>query len=317
MIQRLLTVSLVALYAATSGSAAQDPNARRIVVLKHAKKLVVTAGGEPFTELHFADGPKPYLHPVLGPGGAVMTRAWPMGEAEDEAHDHPHHRSLWFAHGDVNGHDFWAEGPDKGRIEHQSVLSITIGETATVRTQNRWVTAAGEPVCDDTRTMRFRDGKMAREIDFEVTLTAAYGELTLGDTKEGTLALRLAPTLRLEGRVAAGRSFNSAGDENGACWGKRAEWVDYSGPIGGNTLGVTLFDHPSNPSHPTWWHARDYGLFAANPFGVHDFEKKPAGTGDVVVPEGESITFRYRILLHSGAAQANTLNAVFKRFAAE
>jgi hypothetical protein len=80
-------------------------------------------------------------------------------------------------------------------------------------------------------------------------------------------------------------------------WGKQAPWCDYSGPVDGKTLGVAIFDHPSNPRHPTWWHVRDYGLFAANPFGVHDFEKKPQGTGDLKVEAGKSITFKVQVLL--------------------
>jgi hypothetical protein len=73
--------------------------------------------------------------------------------------------------------------------------------------------------------------------------------------------------------------------------------------VDGKIVGIAIFDHPDNPRHPTWWHVRDYGLFAANPFGVHDFEKKPKGTGDFTIPAGQSVTFRYRFYLHKGDEQ--------------
>ena len=102
-------------------------------------------------------------------------------------------------------------------------------------------------------------------MDFEITLKASNGELTFGDTKEGTMAVRLAETMRLKGKAGQGHIVNSAGVRDGQTWGKRAEWCDYYGPVEGRTVGIAIFDHPKNPRHPTWWHVRDYGLFAANP----------------------------------------------------
>jgi hypothetical protein len=137
-------------------------------------------------------------------------------------------------------------------------------------------------------------------LDFEIELLAGDTELILGDTKEGSMAIRLAPTMRVKGEVAQGQILSSEGLRDGDTWGKRAAWVDTTGPVGGQTVGVTIFDHPDNPRHPTWWHVRTYGLFAANPFGIHDFEKKPEGTGDYRVPAGGSVRFRYRFLFHHG-----------------
>ena len=114
------------------------------------------------------------------------------------------------------------------------------------------------------------------------------------------MAIRLAPTMRVKGEVAQGQILSSEGLRDGDTWGKRAAWVDYWGPVDNQTVGVAIFDHPENPRHPTWWHVRTYGLFAANPFGIHDFEKKADGTGDYRVPAGESVRFRYRFLFHHG-----------------
>ncbi len=311
---------LAAVLALSAQQEAQDDAAPQPSVLfVQAKGVVhVLLGGEPFTTYHYADGAKPYFYPVLGPGGASMTRGWPMVEGgTGEDHDHPHQRSLWYAHGDVNGHDFWAEGEGHGRIEHRAIDTVKAGATGLLRVKNDWVAADGTLICTELRTMQFRATDAGREIDFTIELTPASGDLRLGDTKEGSMAIRLAPTLRLDGPVAAGHCKNSAGHTDGECWGKRAAWVDYWGPIGDRTLGVAMFDHPKNRNHPTWWHARNYGLFAANPFGAHDFEGQPRGAGDQVVPAGETITFRYRLLFHEGEVDARVLDERLSEFGEE
>jgi len=269
-----------------------------------ADRLRVEINGQLFTEYFFKDVPRPYCYPLIGPGGAAMTRHWPMQDTPDEEHDHPHHRSLWFAHGAVNGHDFWSEQKGFGRIVHDGFLEVKSGRAfGVIKSRNKWVAADGKLVCTDERTLRiFNPGAAPERVfDFDITLHPANGDLTFGDTKEGTMAVRLAETMRLKGKVGHGHIVNSAGLRDGQTWGKRADWCDYYGPVAGKTVGIAIFDHPQNPRHPTWWHVRDYGLFAANPFGRHDFDalaNKSAGA--LVVPAGRSITFRYRFYLHEG-----------------
>ncbi len=130
------------------------------------------------------------------------------------------------------------------------------------------------------------------------------------------MAIRLAETMRLKGKVGKGHIVNSEGVKDGETWGKRARWVDYYGPVEGQTMGVAIFDHPQNPRYPTWWHVRDYGLFAANPFGLHDFEKKPAGAGDLQVKSGDKVTFRYRICLHRGDDREANIAAKYAEYLA-
>jgi hypothetical protein len=266
------------------------------------KKLRVEIDGKLFTEYCYAQAQRPFFYPVIGPTGVPVNRHWPMGDGPGEAHDHPHHKSLWFTHGNINGVDFWADGSSRGRIVHDKFLEVSSGgKVGVIKSQNRYVTASGELVCTDTRTHRFHslaDG--SKMMDLEVTVHASEGKVVFGDTKEGSMAIRLAPTMRLQGEVGKGHIVNSEGDQDGRTWGKRAAWCDYYGPVDGEVVGVAIFDHPDNPRHPTWWHVRSYGLFAANPFGQHDFEKKPAGTGDLTVPAGESVTFKYRFYFHKG-----------------
>jgi hypothetical protein len=180
------------------------------------------------------------------------------------------------------------------------------------------VTADGKVICTDERTLRFYTpvSDSERVMDFDITLLASNGDLTLGDTKEGTMALRLAETMRVKGKLGKGHIVNSASVRDGQTWGKRADWCDYYGPVEGKTVGIAIFDHPQNPRHPTWWHVRDYGLFAANPFGQHDFESLPnKGTGNLVVPAGQSVTFRYRFCLHAGDEQQAKVAEKYQQYA--
>ena len=131
------------------------------------------------------------------------------------------------------------------------------------------------------------------------------------------MAIRLAPTMRLKGDVGQGHIVNSAGDKDKDTWGKRAAWCDYYGPVNGRTNGVAIFEHPSNPKYPTWWHVRDYGLFAANPFGVHDFEKKPEGAGDITVPAGQDFTLKYRFFFHAGDTEQAEIQQVYEDYMKE
>ena len=282
------------------------------------EKLKVQIDGELFTEYNFKDGPFPYFYPVIGPTGVNVTRHWPIKEGQDEGNDkldHPHHRSLWYTHGEVNGHDFWQGRND--RIVHDKFLEVTSGsKVGVIKSQNKWVSADGQTVCTDTRTHRFYNRPEGQIMDFEVTIHASHGDVTLGDTKEGSMAIRLAPTLRVEGKVGKGHIINSEGHRDKEAWGKRAAWCDYYGPLNGQTVGVAIFDHPDNPRHPTWWHVRTYGLFAANPFGVHDFEEKPEGTGDLTIKADDSITFRYRFYFHKGDCKQAKVAELYREYAA-
>jgi len=275
-----------------------------VEITETAGKLRVEINGELFTEYNFEDVPKPYFYPVIGPTGENITRHWPMKEGENEEHDHPHQRSLWFGHGDVNGQDFWSEEKGFGRIVHDKFLEVSSGaDVGVFKTGNKWVASNGKVVCTDTRVHRFYNRPGCKMMDFEITIEASEGDVRLGDTKEGTMAIRVAETMRLKGKVGEvgeGHIVNSEGLRDGQTWGKRAAWCDYYGPVKGKIAGVAIFDHPQNLRHPTWWHVRDYGLFAANPFGVHDFEGKAEGTGDITIAAGESLTLWYRFYFHKG-----------------
>ena len=306
----MANAALALLVAVPTCLLAADPQTTGVKLTEQPDKVVVEVNGEPFTEYVFKGAPHVYYYPVLGPGGAPMTRNWPMKEAEGEERDHPHHRSLWFSHGAVNGEDFWSEGSRAGKIVHDRFLEIKSGaDSGVIRSANKWIARSGEVVCTDERTFRvYARPNTERVFDFEITLKAGDKEVVLGDTKEGTMALRLNETMRLKHNKMntgkpTGHIVQNTGVRDGQTWGKRAEWCDYYGPVNGKIVGIAIFDHPSNPVYPTWWHVRDYGLFAANPFGVHDFERKPAGAGNLVIAPGKSVTFKYRFYIHEGDEQ--------------
>jgi len=279
----------------------------------------VLIDGAVFTEYWGRGAQRPYLYPIIGPSGANLARPFPMEKGGAE--DHKHHRSLWFAHGAVNGVDFWADGEKHGRQEHVEVTDLKVDQgTVTFSTTTSWVSAKGEPMLSDERRVKIRaHEKGGRSLDFAITLKASHGPVVFGDTKEGTFALRVCPSLTHEGEGAQGKMLSSEGKKDGAVWGKQAPWVSYFGPDPkGESVTVTIFDHPTNLRHPTWWHARTYGLFAANPFGKHDFEKLEDKTaGDVKLAAGESLTLTYRVHIAAGEPDQADLKSVFEAFSSD
>lgn len=318
----LLVLGLLAAGLQSCASLEKDrPKEGGVNISDRDGKLMIEIGGHPFAEYHYQNVPKPFLYPVLGPGGAPLTRDWPMKDVPSEDHDHPHHRSLWYAHGDINGQDFWSESDKAGKTVQEKLELIKSGpEMGMFRTLNKLVARDGKVICTDERTFRFYNRTDQRLFDFEITVRASEGPVTFGDTKEGTMAVRVAESMRLKqpkGKAGQGHIVNSEGLRDDDTWGKRAAWCDYYGPVHDQILGIAIFDHPGNPRYPTWWHVRDYGLFAANPFGLHDFEKKPAGTGSLSIPNGGSITFRYRFYLHKGNDKDADVAGQYRQYLSE
>ena len=304
-----------------------------VKLTKQPDRVRVEIGGQLFTEYIFGDGAsRPYCYPVLLGDGTGLTRDFPMKETPGEDRDHPHHRAVMFAHGNANGIDFWNEGKaggptPKGRMEHDGFLETTDGEAGSVRARNRWFSPDRKLIATDETTITFRDaGGGNRMIDFVVTIKAlADTPLVMGDSKEGTMAVRVAQWLTLPHKISGkeipgvGHLLTSTGIRDQEVWGKRAPWCDYYAARDGKTYGIAIFDHPTNFRHPTWWMARDYGLFAANPFGQYEFEpekKHPRNIGDYTIPAGGSLTLRYRFFFHSGDPEAAKVAAAYAAYAA-
>jgi hypothetical protein len=259
---------------------------------------------------------KPFLAPLRAADGTIVTRRWPMeSNIEGESHDHPHHRSMWTAFDEVNEVNNWAETPGHGFTKHLEFKNLIEGPVFGEFTGiGKWTSAEGEPVLDESRTVRlYNVGANARLLDYELSLTANYGEVTFNDTKEaGLLSIRVATSM--DGKEDGLITNSEGGIGESECWGYKARWTDYSGPAGEDksTFGFTVFDHPSNPGHPTRWHVRDYGLFSANPFSTAAFNQGDATP--FVLKNGETVTFRYRVLIHTNAANKDALEDVWRNF---
>ena len=278
------------------------------------RALTVRVGEAPFTTLHL-DGRIPYFHPVLAPSGAPTTRGFPMEPGPLDARDHPHHQSLWVAHGDVAGLDFWHDPQCSIRLAGAPLIE---GDDLTIPLE--WVGPEQRVVLRETRRIQFGAEGDRRWLDQRCEFVAAEEGVSFGDTKEGTFAVRLRPELRVDGEHAVGTLRSSEGREGKATWGKPARWMHCEGVVGDERLGVTLVDHPRNPRFPTRWHARTYGLVAANPFGLHHFTGSARGEGALPVGTKEPVTFQHRFVLRSSprsspGPDAATLDAEAKAWA--
>lgn len=318
----------------------QAPVFGEVTVERSERGAVVKIDGELFTEYLIQAGQSPAMWPVIGPAGAEMTRRYPVGpQRTGETTDHPHHQSMWFTHDKVNGADFWAANvqsaagdadsdDSKGaRIVHREFAALeSDGATARIVARNDWMNGEVR-ICEDERTIVFgtREGG-DRWIDFTIVLKAAEGDVSFGDTKEGTFAVRVADSMRFEAQPG-GRVVNSEGQVDDEAWGMPARWVDYAGPIAvagvsdprhNETAGILIMSHPTSFRPVPRWHVRGYGLFAANPFGEHDFPStKAAKQGATTIPCGDELVLRYRVVLHRGATDVAAMEAAFDEFAAE
>jgi len=305
----LMTIAVATVVFAGAADAAQ------VTAERSEKGVVVKIDGQRFTEYLTRSGNKPVLWPIIGPTGKPMTRAYPMAEGKDEKKDHVHQRSMWFTHGSVNGISFWDERGKPGTIEHREFLRIESGPEAVIVTRNDWVGPDGKKQCEDERTLSFGVDGQTRRIDFDITLCATAGPVRFGDTKEGTMALRIAQTMTVDAKQG-GRIVNSEGLTDQNAWGKKAAWVDYHGPVDGQIVGIAVLNHPTSFRYPTHWHVRTYGLFTANPFGWHDFEGAKAKVdGSYTLPAGKTITLRYRVLFHLGDEKTARIAEAFAKYA--
>lgn len=287
-------------------------------------QLDFSIGGKPFTNYLFVTTdkqPRPIFYPVIGPDGVHMTRGYPMDPQPGEAHDHPHHESLWVAHGDVNGVDFWMVEDHHGYQRHAGFDLVKDGPACGFFSEQvSWQDENGKKILDETRRVTiWGTPEDARMIDYDMTFKPVDGDVKFGDTKEGGLvSLRVAHTMREvlpDKSKGTGKILNAYGQTGmKEAWGQPAPWCDYSGPVGGITAGMTIMDYPDNLFYPTRYHVRDYGLFTANPFGLSHFIGK-GHDGSQVLKQGETWRQRYRIYIHRGDSDQANVQAQYDDYA--
>lgn len=317
-----------------------------LVVNPDQRRIDVSVDGAPFTSYLYPDMiKKPILYPLRTATGTAVTRGYPLDPRPGERVDHPHQVGLWFNYGNVNGLDFWnnsdAIPPERrdrfGTIRHAEILAVEGGpEQGRLVVRSDWLAPAGHCLLEEETTFLVRGEGRTRTLDRIARLTARE-DISFPDDKEGVLGIRVAreleaPDANPARRVAQegppaedtyvdnegvnGCYRSSAGLEGDAVWGTRGDWVKLTGLLAGETVSLVIFDHPGNPGYPTYWHARGYGLFAANPLGRAAFSNG-ADTLNFKLPAGETATFKYRVLIDLRVPLPDdVLNEEFRDFAA-
>jgi len=333
--RNLFLISLVAVLLASACGCSLGP---RVEFIKGADKIDVMIGEKHFTSYlyggkayevvkgaHKNDGgflAKPVLFPVHTPSGIVVNRGYPLVEVESEEKDHPHHVGVFFTYGnkgEINGDDFWTNTASQQQIRHVKVTKMKSGAgKGKLSTVMHWVGKSGEVLLEENRNMVFLAGEDEYAVDFSVDLAAQDTKVVFNDTKEGMFAIRVADWLRE--KEGSGRYLSSNGDETEKnVWGKRAQWVRLQGEKDGKKVGIAILNHPTSVNYPTYWHARGYGLFSANPLGQGVFEKKRnpkrARPFNLTLEPGEVAHFRFLMVIYEGDKTKQELEKQFREFA--
>jgi hypothetical protein len=319
----------------------------RVVSDPAQRRVDITIDGKPFTSyIYPEDMPKPALYPIRAASGTVVTRGFPLDPRPGERVDHPHHVGLWFNYSNVNGLDFWnnsyaikPENKSKmGTIYHRSIVSANSGANeGDLEIKADWDNSDKKVLLQQDTRFTFRGGADFRSIDLSTTLTAAGDKVVFHDDKDGLLGMRVRRELeqpsdtpaqftdasghatavpKMDNTGVNGVYLTSEGKKGDAAWGTRGRWCMLSGEVGEEPISIVMLDHPGNPGFPTYWHARGYGLFAANPLGRKGFEPTAEEMNFTLAP-GASATFRYRVLILSGIATPERIEAAYKSFLAE
>jgi hypothetical protein len=296
-----------------------------VEVAVHPTSVDIGIGGRPFTTFFFDPSvAKPYFHPLRSAQGTIVTRGFPIvDDIRGEDRDEPHQRPMYFAHGDINGFDFWGEaaypkwsdhsGATFGRTVLQSLDAHGGDEAGDLQAVFELVAPTGV-LGREIQSYRFSGDAESRIIDCQFAIVATERPLVIGDTKEGTFAIRVVKALDSPpGHMV--NADNAIGEKH--IWGKQSQWVDYYGRVGDEDVGIAVLDHPDNLRSPAYWHARAYGLLAANPFGISYFTRNRRNSGAYTIPLGGSLVLRYRVVIHHGDPVYAGIAAAYRRFAAE
>lgn len=323
----------------------QDQGQVQLEVHEQARRVDVTYDGKPFTSYIWpANLKKPVLYPLRTAQGTIITRGFPLEARPGERTDHPHQVGLWLTYENVNGFDFWnnseaIKGADvlkMGTILHRKIaFARGGGHQANLAVEADWVAPGNRPIVHEFTQFIFRGGRTFRSID-RITVLTAREKISFPDAKDGMLGMRVIRALempsdkpevytdangrpttvaQLDNTGVNGTYLTSEGKKGDGAWGTRGRWCNLSGMVGDEPVTITIFDHPDNPGFPTYWHARGYGLFAANPFGQKIFSNGKAELNFSLAPDA-SVTFRYRILISSAILSTGASEAAYKDFLA-
>lgn len=342
----LVALAVTAMFLAPPVPSADLSHGVNVTANQAERRVDISIDGKPFTSYVWPTTlKKPVLFPLITDEGITVTRGYPLDPRQGERVDHPHHAGLWFNYGNANGFDFWnnsdAIKPENrskmGEVVFKKIVSAHSGaDQGELEVESTWITGQNEPILDQITRYVFTRRDRARIIDQIITLKA-MDRVVFHDDKEGLLGMRVAhwlesPTekggvfMDASGRPtkisagdtagATGTYLTSEGIKGDAAWGTRGRWCSLTGHTGDHTVTIAILDHPGNPGYPTYWHARGYGLFSANPLGRSIFDpKQPAF--NFSIDKNHAATFRYRVVLYSGTMSTDELNHEADAFAAE
>jgi methane monooxygenase PmoA-like len=342
----ILIVSVVAISVGAARAFQASGHAVTVTPNESARRVDVAIGGRPFTSYIWPEKvKKPVLYPIRSARGTLVTRGWPMDPRPGERIDHPHHVGLWLTYESVNGFDFWnnseaikpADAPKMGTILHRRIVSAKGGaDRGELVTEMDWL-AGGKTLLHERAQFFFSGDTETRRIERISTLTALDEKVVFADAKDGMFGMRVARQLEqpsnepqvftdiagretkvpvLDNKGVTGEYTSSEGKKGDAVWATRGRWTKLTGKIGDETITIAMIDHSGNPGYPTYWHARGYGLFAANPLGQKVFSDGKETLNFTLEPHA-SATFRYRVLAVEGDASADRLDREQRAFSAE
>jgi hypothetical protein len=334
--------------AASVCAAPPSPDKGVMVVPNEASNRVdVLVDGQPFTSYIWPDTlKKPVLFPLRAASGTIITRGYPLEPRPGERTDHPHHVGLWFNFESVNGVDFWnnstALPPDQqakmGTIVHRRIVKTSNGsDKGELQTEMDWIMPDGQPILHETADFIFRASPGRRVVDRISTLTALDKPAAFKDNKDGLFGLRVRRELEqpstdavtytdasgrpttvkaMDTNGVTGLYRSSEGKTGDAVWGTRGRWTTLSGKVNEKDVTLIMLDNPLNAGFPTYWHARGYGLFAANPLGQAVFSNGKETLNFTIQPK-QSATFRYRVVILDGTATTNQVETLYNQFVDE
>jgi Methane oxygenase PmoA len=313
----------------------------KVAPLPDQKKIIITVEGKPFTQFIYPDTlEKHTLYPIYASDGQVITRGFPVNPMPGDPTDHPHHLGLWFNYEKVNGLDFWNNSynikPDRkhlyGWIKVDSILQTKTGNKGELKVSSIWHDQQKDVLLRETTQFIFSADKDKRIIDRITTLTAVMDTVRFTDVKDGLLGLRVTPELQIPSKQessfkddknnvttvkaetrSTGNYITSEGKQGDSAWGTRGKWCLLYGTKNNSVISIAIIDHPQNPGYPTYWHARGYGLFAANPLGQKVFSNGKESL-NLTLLRNQSVTFRYRIVIASGKERLS--NATIEKLSA-
>jgi hypothetical protein len=342
-----MRLSLLLAFLICMGSTSQAQKGFSFRELRKSKKVEVLYNNQLVAAYCYWDSTeKPVLYPIKTLHGTTITRGYPIAPRTGERTDHPHQVGLWLNYESVNGLDFWNNSfaipaekkPSYGSIRHQSFMPLVAEKTqATLRSNSNWVDSKGTVILEEMTEFIFRISHGDLIIDRASVLKAKQPSVVFKDVKDGLLGLRVARELEMPSQQAdtfvdasgiatkvpamnntgvTGQYINHEGITGDMTWGKRSVWTCLNGQRSGEHISIAIIDHPQNPGYPTFWHARGYGLFAANPLGRKIFTDGKEEFNYTMTKDQTTI-FRFRIVIHSGASFLATedINSLMKEYA--